>query len=127
MKKTILSTMFGLLLLSITACNNESMVANTVENMKTEEMANFDKAMRSLGDPINKPTAEERRSGSAELSDRRKLILVPSSKALIKSTGVSDDEMQRKTNGDITAIIVWATQINLEKSAKIRKDLKFEN
>lgn len=114
-------------MLVVTSCNSENQVVNTVENLKSAEMKDFDKAFRNLGKPENRPTAEERRSGSAELSDRRKLTLVPASKALIKSTGVTDTEIQQKTNGDITEIIVWAIQINQEKNTSIQESLKSEN
>lgn len=121
MKKLFLTVAASITLLS---CTNESAAVNTVESMKTTEMQNFDRAMKSLGEPANRPTEEEKRSGSAELSDRRKKILLPSAMELIQSTGVTKEEMQRKTNGDISAILVWAIQINEEKSAQIRKNAK---
>jgi hypothetical protein len=129
MKKSILISAVALIVTStIISCNNERIAVNTVESMKTKEMANFDNAMKSLGKPENRPTDEERRNAnSTELSDRRKELLIPASKALILSTGISEVELQRKTNGDKSAIIVWAIQINMEKIAKIRKDLKLEN
>lgn len=126
MKKSIFTILCSAML-TVISCTSENTVVNSAESMKTNEMKNFDRAFRSLGDPMNKPTAEEKRSGSAELSDRRKMILMPASVALIKSTGVSDEEIQRTTNGDMTATIVWATKINLEKNASIKKELKFEN
>jgi hypothetical protein len=121
MKKLFLTVVASITLLS---CTNESAAVNTVEAMKTTEMQNFDRAMKSLGEPANRPTEEEKRSGSAELSDRRKKILLPSAMELIQSTGVTKEEMQRKTNGDISAILVWAIQINEEKSAQIRNNTK---
>jgi hypothetical protein len=129
MKKSILISAVALIVTStIISCNNERIAVNTVESMKTKEMANFDNAMKSLGKPENRPTDEERRNAnSTELSDRRKELLIPASKALILSTGISEVELQRKTNGDKSAIIVWAIQINIEKNAKIRKNLKLEN
>ena len=121
MKKLFLTVVASITLLS---CTNESAAVNTVESMKTAEMQNFDRAMKSLGEPANRPTEEEKRSGSAELSDRRKKILLPSAMELIQSTGVSNEEIQRKTNGDISAILVWAIQINEKKSAQIRNNAK---
>lgn len=121
MKKLFLTVVASITLLS---CTNESAAVNTVESMKTAEMQNFDRAMKSLGEPENRPTEEEKRSGSAELSDRRKKILLPSAMELIQSTGVTDEEIQRKTNGDISAILVWAIQINEKKSAQIRNNAK---
>jgi len=121
MKKLFLTVVASITLLS---CTNESAAVNTVESMKTAEMQNFDRAMKSLGEPKNRPTEEEKRSGSAELSDRRKKILLPSAMELIQSTGVTNEEIQRKTNGDISAILVWAIQINEKKSAQIRNNAK---
>jgi hypothetical protein len=43
---------------------------------------------------------------------------------LIKSTGVTDAQIQQKTNGDVSAILVWAIQINQEKVAQIRNNAK---
>ena len=122
MRKILFTLSFSTLLLS--SCSNESVAVNTVESMKTPEMEKFDKAMRSLGDPANKPTEEERRSGSTELSDRRKRVLLPSAMDLIKSTGVTDNQIQQKTNGDVSAILVWAIQINQEKVTQIRNNAK---
>ncbi|KMQ67870.1 hypothetical protein ACM39_11045 [Chryseobacterium sp. FH2] len=121
MKKHLLLSAF--VILGLLSCANEGNAVNTLENMKTPEMQALDKAFKSLGDPKNRATEEEKRSGSTELSDRRKELLVPASKALILSTGVSEKEMITKTGGDITKIIVWAVEINLKKKDEIRKNL----
>ncbi|MFN1216480.1 hypothetical protein ACKW6Q_05775 [Chryseobacterium kwangjuense] len=110
--------------LTLASCNNESSAVNTVESMKTPQMENFDKAFKSLGDPQNRPTEEERKRNTSELSDRRKALLVPASKELILSTGVTEAELTRKTGGDMSQIIVWATQIYMQKSDEIRKNIK---
>ncbi|KFF24604.1 hypothetical protein [Chryseobacterium vrystaatense] len=122
MKKYILSAVFAALTLA--SCNNEGSAVNTVESMKTPQMENFDKAFKSLGDPQNRPTEEERKRNTSELSDRRKALLVPASKELILSTGVTETEITRKTGGDMSQIIVWATQIYMQKSDEIRKNIK---
>lgn len=119
MKKHLLLSAF--ILLGLASCTNEATLVNTAENMKTPEMQALDKAFKSLGDPKNRATAEELKSGSAELSDRRKELLVPASKALIVSTGVSEAEITKQTGGDITKIIVWAVKINLKKKEEISK------
>ncbi len=123
MKKILLSAIAVICLVS---CNNESTAADTVQNMKTPQMENFDKAFRSLGDPQNRPTEEEKKRNTSELSDRRKALLVPASKELILSTGVTETELMRKTGGDMGQIIVWATQIYMKKSDEIRKNIKSE-
>ncbi|KXH85523.1 hypothetical protein [Chryseobacterium kwangjuense] len=122
MKKHVLLTAFAIL--TMVSCSNENAAVNTVESMKTPQMENFDKAFKSLGDPQNRPTEEERKRNTSELSDRRKALLVPASKELILSTGVTEAELTRKTGGDMSQIIVWATQIYMQKSDEIRKNIK---
>ncbi|KFF01713.1 hypothetical protein [Chryseobacterium luteum] len=124
MKKFFLPALVAVLTLA--SCNNENIAANTVESMKTPQMENFDKAFKSLGDPQNRPTEEEKNRNTSELSDRRKALLVPASKELILSSGVTEAELTRKTGGDMSQIIVWATQIYMQKSDDIRKNLKSE-
>ncbi|MGC5746951.1 hypothetical protein [Chryseobacterium sp. NFX27] len=125
MKKTILLIAFAVV--GLISCNNEGAAVNTVSSMKTPQMENFDKAFKSLGDPQNRPTEEEKKRHTSELSDRRKALLVPASKDLILSTGVTEAELTRKTGGDMSQIIVWATQIYMKKSDEIRKNIKAEN
>jgi len=122
MKKLFLSAAFAAL--TLVSCNNEGTAVNTVETLKTPQMENFDKAFKSLGDPQNRPTEEEKKRNTSELSDRRKALLVPASKELILSTGVTENELMRKTGGDMSQIIVWATQIYMQKSDEIRKNIK---
>ena len=124
MKKYFLLTAFAAL--TLISCNNEGPAVNTVASMKTPQMENFDKAFKSLGDPQNRPTEEEKKRNTSELSDRRKALLVPASKELILSTGVTEAELMRKTGGDMSQIIVWATQIYMKKSDEIRKNIKSE-
>lgn len=122
MKKTITSAFMIMLLTIISCATDNAMVSN--EQGRTAEQQNFERAMKSLGDPGNRATEEEKRSGSAELSDRRKQLLVPASLELIKSTGISEDEIKKQTNGDITAIIVWALKIDLKKNEEMRNSRK---
>ncbi|WP_062703660.1 hypothetical protein [Chryseobacterium indologenes] len=124
MKKHFLMAAFATL--TLISCNNEGNAVNTMESMKTPQMENFDKAFKSLGDPQNRPTEEEKKRNTSELSDRRKALLVPASKELILSTGVTEAELMRKTGGDMSQIIVWATQIYMKKSDEIRKNIKSE-
>ncbi|MFP3597636.1 hypothetical protein [Chryseobacterium sp. SIMBA_029] len=125
MKRYFLLTAFTLL--GLISCNNEGTAVNTVASMKTQQMENFDKAFKSLGEPQNRPTEEERKRNTSELSDRRKALLVPASKELILSTGVTESELMRKTGGDMSQIIVWATQIYMKKTDEIRKNIKTDN
>jgi hypothetical protein len=123
MKKRLLLAAFAIL--GLTSCSNEENVINTAENMKTAEMQNFRKAFKTLGDPQNRATEEEKRN--PEMSERRKAILVPASKDLILSTGVSEKEMMEKTKGNSGSIIVWAYKIYKEKNIQITQSLKSKN
>ncbi|AZA80442.1 hypothetical protein C1637_23090 [Chryseobacterium lactis] len=122
MKKQFLLAVFALF--AFMSCNNESNAVNTMESMKTPQMENFDKAFKSLGNPENRPTEEEKKN--PELSDRGKALLLPASKELILSTGVTEAELLRKTGGDMSATIIWASQIYTKKSEEIRKNIKSE-
>jgi hypothetical protein len=122
MKKHLLLS--AIAVMSLISCNNEGTALNTVQSMKTPQMENFDRAFKSLGDPQNRPTEEEKKRNTSELSDRRKALLVPASKELIISSGVTEAELTRKTGGDMSQIIVWATQIYIQKSDEIRRNLK---
>lgn len=120
--------LIALLTLVLTSCNNERIAFETIENMQTPEMSNFQKAFRSLGELKNRPTAEEiKAQSSPELSDRRKDILLPSSKELIISSGVTYDEMLRKTNGDKAKIINWAREIYVNKINQLNQNIKNGN
>lgn len=125
MKKHLLLSAF--LILGLTSCSNERAAIDNVESMKTPEMENFNKALRSVNQPKNRPTAAERKQHSLEMSDSRKELLVPASKDLILSTGISEKEMMRQTGGDKTKIIVWANKIYFEKKKQINRSLKLEN
>ncbi|WP_123868006.1 hypothetical protein [Chryseobacterium lactis] len=125
MKKHLLLSAF--ILTGLVSCSNEQSVINTAESMKTPEVEAFDKAFTSLGDPKNQPTAEEKRRNSVELSDRRKEVILPASKALITSTGISEAEMNSKTGGDKNKIIAWALDISFKKKEEIYKTMKAGN
>jgi hypothetical protein len=123
MKKCLLPVVFAIL--GLISCTNEGNVITTAENMKTTEMKNFRMAFKTLGEPQNRPTEEEKRS--SELSERRKALLVPASKDLILSTGVSQKEMMDKTKGNSGSIIIWANQIYNKMNRDINQSLKSQN
>lgn len=118
---------YALAAFSLFACGTESTTVNNLESLKTPQMENFSKAMRSLGNPENRPTEEERRQSGHELSDRRKQVLLPAAKDLIKSEGFTDEQIQDKTKGDISAILVWAIEIHQKKNAEVLKIAKQSN
>ncbi len=108
MKKTILLIAGALLIIS---CSNENLAISQEAN-KTDAMNNFAWAMKNMTDPKNQATAEEKGMGNyPELSERRKDLLLPSAKELIKSGGISDTEIDEKTHGNKGAIINWALNI----------------
>lgn len=123
MKKCLLVATYAIL--GLISCTNEGNVITSAENMKTTEMKNFRNAFKTLGEPQNRATEEEKRS--SELSERRKALLVPASKNLILSTGISEKEMMEKTKGNSGSIIVWAYKIYKEKNTKINQSLKSQN
>lgn len=123
MKKLLLLTAFAAVILI--SCSAEENMVTTTESMKSTEMKNFRNAFKTLGELQNRATEEEKRS--SELSERRKALLVPASKNLILSTGVSEKEMMEKTKGNSGSIIVWGYKIYKEKSAQINQSLKSQN
>lgn len=125
MKRQITTLCISIFLL--TACNSENAAVSSADSMRSPAMENFDRALKSLGDSGNKMNEEEKKSGSTELSDRRKRILLPSAIDLIKSTGINERTIEQKTNGDVSAILVWAIQINQEKNSQMRANLKTQN
>lgn len=101
------------------SCSSESTALNTIETRKSPEVLNFERSISSLSNPENRATPEEiRNQKSLELSDRRKDILIPSALQLIKSTGKTDQEISKITEGDRDKILTWAVKIYNEKISK---------
>lgn len=123
MKKLLLLTAFAAV--GLASCTTEESMVKTAESMKTTEMQNFKKAFKSLGELQNRPTEEEIRN--PELSERRKALLIPASKDLILSSGVSEKDMMAKTKGNSSSIIIWAYKIYTDKSSQINQSLKSQN
>ncbi|PIF46969.1 hypothetical protein CLU96_4015 [Chryseobacterium sp. 52] len=112
MKRTFFLLMASFALL--TSCNNESIPTVAQENLKTEAVQNFKRAITTVNNSKDLPQSEERQSSDyqfPQLSEKRKDILVPAAKSLIKSTGVKDEQIEKATNGDKTKIILWAMEI----------------
>ncbi|WP_370898587.1 hypothetical protein [Chryseobacterium gossypii] len=103
--------------LSLVSCSNENLMVSQ-ENHQTEAMTNFREALKNINKPENRPTSEEMKMpGFPEMSERRKDLLLPAAKGLIKSTGVNDYEMQKATDGDKSAIINWALDIYIDNTS----------
>lgn len=114
--------LYALILALFISCNTEGTALNMSEQKKSEEVLNFEKSIKSLSLPENRATPEEMRNQkSLELSDRRKDILIPSALELIKSTGVSNKEITKNTQGDRDKILTWAVKIYNEKINKINQ------
>lgn len=124
MKKLILPFVVALIAtMGSISCRTGDGALSTVETMKSQEMRNFDGALKSLMKPENRASAKQS-SNSAELSEQGKDLLLPASKALILSSGMSEQQMISETNGDKGAIINLATKIYFQNYAKYQKSLK---
>jgi hypothetical protein len=55
-KITLLGYFMLISILTMACAGEENYVKPTAESMKTNEMKNFEKALRSLGNPENRPT-----------------------------------------------------------------------
>ncbi|WP_223605469.1 hypothetical protein [Chryseobacterium sp. OSA05B] len=111
---------YAIMMAAFISCSTESTAVVTPgDAKKSREITNFEKSIKSLSLPQNLPTEEEKRNQqSLELSDRRKDILIPSALELIKSTGTSDQEIKKITQGDRDKILTWAVKIYNEKNNK---------
>lgn len=112
MKKTFLLAIACFIFL--TSCSNESIATTAQENQKTEAVQNFKRAITAVNTSKDLPQSEEKQNPEyqfPQLSEKRKDILLPAAKSLIKSTGVKDEQIEKNTHGDKTKIILWAMQI----------------
>lgn len=118
---------YAIVLAAFISCNTESAAINPVSTTKGEEVLNFEKSIKSLSNPENAETPEEMRTHKPlELSDRRKGILIPSAVELIKSTGVKQNEIDEKTQGDKEKILTWAMRVYNAKIDQIDKNSKLK-
>lgn len=126
MKKQILSLLLcGFCMLS---CSTENLAVNNVESMKSDEMVNFDKALKSMMSPENLSTPEEKAKNrnSTELNDRSKEILYLASKKLIIANGISEQELASKTSNSREKAISLAKKIYFEKYNNFQNIIKSE-
>lgn len=86
MKNFILSS-FILGTFLLVSCNTERMSINSVENLKTAEMNNYDNALKSLMKPENRSTPDENMRFGAQLNDKFLEILYNAAKNLLAATG----------------------------------------
>lgn len=110
MKKTFLAA--ALCCIALSSCTSESMQLTSQENQKSEAIENFKKALISLNSPANLSTKEEKRApGYPEMNERKLNLLYPAAKGMIQSTGVTEAELQKTTDGDKKAAVQWALEI----------------
>lgn len=119
----------GISLIGLSSCTtNENVAATSKQEMKPEAMKRFEQSLKDLLKPENRPTEEERKnSTSMQLSDRRKDLLLPAAKDLIKSTGISDAQLSRETGNDRDKILNWGMKIYNENYAKVNQAYKYQN
>jgi hypothetical protein len=108
------------------SCSTENIAVNNAESMKSDEMINFDKALKSLLKPENQSTPEEKSKSksSTELNEKSKQILYEASKDLILSNDVQIKDLNTFDNKERT--ISLATKIYFEKYNDIQKQIKSE-
>lgn len=117
--------LYAVLLSAFISCSTETSVIGPYQTTKSEQVLNFERSIKSLSKPENRATPEELRTQqSLELSDRRKDILIPSALELIKSTGATDKEIAKTTEGDRDKILTWAVKVYNEKLEKINQNSK---
>ncbi|MDQ0067464.1 hypothetical protein [Chryseobacterium lathyri] len=112
MKKTFLFAIACTFFL--TSCNNESIPTVAQESLKTDAVQNFKRAITTMNTSKDLPMSEEKQNSEyqfPQLSEKRKDILLPAAKSLIKSTGIKDEQIEKTTHGDKTKIILWAMEI----------------
>ena len=114
---------FGVLF--TTSCSNEKMAVNSVENMKTTDMRNFDSALKKLMKPENRSTPEEKARLGAQLNDKSLDILYSASKQLLN---IEEDRLGvAVSRADKEQVISRATKLYFEKIGKINSTIKSEN
>lgn len=124
MKKNILYLLtVGFLLTAFVSCLNESTAVNTVESLKSQEMLNFDTALKSISAPENRGVA----LGNSEESNAKRIeLLLPSAKALLLANGFSERRISKETNNDKAKMINLASQIYFKNYAQYENRLKKE-
>ncbi|MDF0720583.1 hypothetical protein P0M11_11300 [Kaistella sp. PBT33-4] len=127
MKTRILKTMlFGLLLTGL-SCNTERAVVTTAESLKSQQMIDFDNALRSLMKAENRSNSEEKARLGTQLNDRSLNILYAASKQLLESHGVNSQTLEFNNREDKEKVISKASEIYFQNYSKIQTQVKNEN
>lgn len=102
----------SLITINLISCNTERTSIPTSEVLKIQQVSKFQNALRSLGNIENRPTIDEiKNKRTIELSDRRKDLLIPTAIDLIKSFGLTEYEINQKTQGNRDKILSLAVKI----------------
>jgi hypothetical protein len=124
MRKILLATaLCGAL--GLISCTNEKMAVNTVEEMKTTEMKNFDGALKTIMKPENRATPTEREQLGGKLNEKSLAILYSASKGLLTAHGTR--VVDANTREEKEMAISMATKLYFEKIGNIKRNLNSEN
>lgn len=109
----------------ITSCSSEQSTISSLENSKTQEMKNFDSALKSLMKPENRSTPEEKTRWGAQLNDRSLDILYNASNKLLSINRVEFAKAESRDGKE--KVISQATKLYFEKLKGIEQNVKSEN
>ena len=126
-------TFYSLILMSITmffillSCEKKddeivvSTMNNKIEIVKNDlALINFIKAVEEMNQPKYFPTQEYIDQHGLELSDERKQILYKPALELIYSMGITEEQLEKETGGDIAEILIKAFDICSSKLNSIK-------
>lgn len=111
--------------MAVIACNKDikennsiELKQNTHQKLFNPPLENFRLAMIKMSQKQYLPTKEYTQQHGSELSDERKQILLNPAKELICSTGISEEQLQSETQGDINLILNKAFKIYSSQTSK---------
>ena len=107
------------------SCSTERMSINSVENLKSAEMKNYDNALKSLMKPENRSTPTEKNRHGAQLNDRSLEILYYAAKNLLTANGETVAIAETRSEKELA--ISRATKMYFEKLGKISRNVNNEN
>ena len=124
MRKTFL--LLSIPLLTIFSCTNESTASTTATQItQSDAVSKFNAAIKKVA-MIKDPNPTLPRT-SAELSDEKKDMLIPSAKELIASTGVTFAEIEKQTENDREKILKWAVKVYGDYNKQMNQNYKSQN
>ena len=128
-RKTILFSILGcLIILTAASCRkkaNDSVIEDSILKkeifIKNEKLCleNFRKALNEMNKPMYHPTKEYTEKYGDELSPERKAILFEPAKELIFATGISEEQLQEETKGEVDKILSKALKLYASKTSLV--------